>query len=341
MDQIPILFLYSVKAVGTVLLIAASGVLAVRFGIIKKDSLQLLSKLVFKLMLPCLLFSKISSSVDLARLKEFWILPVSCVIFISTGLMIGYFVIKLCKAEKEFFKPAVASIGFGNGSFIPIPLLTAVVLIFPAFVDIPNADAIAVSYISVYLIILSPMLWSLGYCLVSGKSLKEIKFSHIITPPLIGMLLGLIVGLIPFLKALFCTRAGLLVPVNDAAEIIGQATIPCALIVLGGRLSEGPSGKLVNVKIVVGVILAKLVLMPILAILYVKALLGIGIIPHDLLLILVLVTEAATPPATNLIVMCSLTGHGEDNMASLLFWTYLASIPSLTIFVMLTAWLFN
>jgi predicted permease len=339
MDNIFNLLFYSGKTVFSIFLIALSGVILVRRNIISRDSLRVLSQLVFFMFLPCLLFTKVTASVNLDQLKEYWVFPASCMIFISFGVMIGKLTVFLCKPREDMRPGVVAAISFSNSGYLPIPLLTAVTVIFPIFADNPKAGDEAVALISMFLLGFSPMLWTVGYSLVSGNKIFEISFKKFFTPPVAGLFLGLAAGLIPGVKS-SCID-GILSPFFSAASVIAQATVPAALLVLGGRLADGPVSGIVNKRTIFCVILSKLIIFPAVAILYVVALRHLGLLPANLLAALVLVVEAASPPANNLVVIASLTNQKiEDGIATILFWTYLASVLTLTIVIMVTMWIF-
>ncbi|OGV57404.1 MAG: hypothetical protein A2X49_01255 [Lentisphaerae bacterium GWF2_52_8] len=334
---------YAAKAIGTVLLVAFAGAFLVRKKILSDESLAILSKLVFAMMLPCLLFSKVARTVNLEMLQTHWILPLSCVLFVLAGLFLGWLMGLLCRVETRFHPLLMVASSFGNASYIPIPLLAAVTLSFPVFAGRPDAQAAGVSYISIFLIIYSPLLWTLGYKLLTGgQNRGSRRLFDVLTPPIIGMALGVLVGLIPFLRALFCVKTGVFSPILEAADILGMAAVPCALIVLGGKLAHGPGRGSFNKRTILGVLSVKLVLLPLLAIGGLLLLSRVNLLPLDTICILVLVLEAASPPATNLAVICALGRNKEieDNMASLLFWSYLAAIPSLAIVLVFTMWLF-
>lgn len=339
--------LYSAsQAVGTILLAAMAGALIVRFKLVKKDSLNVLSKLVLYVMLPCLLFSKVSASIHWDRLIEMWIFPVSCIIYIFLGLSIGWLVAKLCRPKPEMVPGIITAVGFSNASYLPIPLLVAVVYIFPLFNNLPGGSAGAaddvVTLISVFLICFSPLMWTVGFSLISGTGIKDLTIKKLLPPPVIGILLGLVVGLIPPLKNQLCSPDGLFHAVYRAASVMAEGTIPCALLILGGKLSHGPPKGAVNKRTIFAVILTKLMIFPALAMVYVAILLKLNLIPTSMLFILVLVVEAGSPPANNLVVMASLVNHKiEDGMAAILFWSYLAAIPTLTLLVMLTIYIFG
>ncbi|MFA7183960.1 MAG: AEC family transporter, partial [Victivallales bacterium] len=221
MDKFFELLPYSCKAVISIFLIALAGALLVRTKIVNKDSLKVIGQLVVYIFLPCLLFHKIAASVSLEKLQEYWVLPMTCVVYIVSGLALGWITVKICKPRKEVRNAAIAAIAFNNSGYLPISLITAVTAVFPVFAGDPLVGAQAVSLIAIYLICYSPLLWTIGYSLVSGRKLSEIGLRRLFPPPVIGMLAGLGIGLAAPLRELFCNPAGLLHPAYQAAGMIG------------------------------------------------------------------------------------------------------------------------
>lgn len=330
----------SAKAVGTVLLVSLAGVALVRMKVVGEDSLKVLSQAVFSMMLPCLFFAKTAERVDIPALKELWAVPLCAVIFIGCGLASAYVIGRLC-GERNFLKASVAAASFGNSSFIPIPLVTAVALSFPSL----GADKAAsgITYISLYMLLDSILFWSIAYTLLSNGALSVgTVLKGVVNPPMTGLVLGLIVGAVPQLKGLLIGPSAPLSPISDAAGIVGSAAIPCAMIVLGGRLANGPVSRSVRKRLVSGVILSKLIVMPLLAFVAIKLLVWAGLLPHNPLLATTLMIQAAVPPAVTISVLCSLRNQAiETDMANLMFWSYLASIPTLTIFIVLSMMAFS
>lgn len=341
MEQFYDLLTYSFKSVSTIIFACVAGALLVRFKVLNDEHLKFLSKIVFIVMLPCLLFTKVAGNDKLGELlKTSWILPLSCVFYIILGCGLGFIAAKLCRPKKEFFNGVVAASGFANSGYMPIPMVIVVTAIFPCFINQKNSAIIGVSYVSAYLLAFSPLAWSLGYSLVAGRKVKEIKLSHLLPPPVIAILSGLIIGLLPG-REILCKPEGFLFSIFGAAELVAAGTIPCALIVLGGKLSHGPVRGIVNKRTIFSVIMIKLIILPIIGIAYVSSLRKFGLIPMDSLLALVLILEAAVPPATNLVLMCALEHKNEKEMATLLFWLYISSIPTITIFIIISMWLFG
>jgi len=342
MDKFLELLPYSCKAVISIFIIALAGVFLVRSKIISRDSLKVLGNLIIYLMLPCLLFHEITTSVSLPQLLEYWVFPVTCVIYIAFGLLMGWLTVKICKPRKQMEAGAVAAIAFNNSGYIPIALVTGITAVFPVFINDPQAEDKAVSLVAIYLMGYSPILWTVGYSLVSGGKISNMPLKKIFSPPVISILAGVTAGMIPPLKNLFCSSDSLLYPLYKAAGIIGDATVPCVLILLGGCLAVGPVGKAINKRTIFSVILIKLIIFPALAICYVLLLRHLGALPANLLASMVLVIEAGSPPANNLVVMASVANPDtEDGMATIIFWTYLSSIISLTLTIVAAMWVFG
>ncbi len=339
------LFFYSAQAVLTIVLMSAGGIILARLKLIDSNSLQVLSRIIFHLLMPCMLFASFAQTIDLDKLKELWILPLTAFIYIIGGIALGAAAAKIMKIKPERKSMVTASSGFANAMYLPIPLVAAICTIFPEFSGNPELKAVGMAYVSMFIIIFSPMMWTLGFNILGEKPHSSIKLSDIITPPVCGIILGFIVANFPFAKNAFCSDNGLLHPVFTACVSLGNAVVPCAMIVLGGSFAFSPISKHVDRKSVFAVILVKLVILPLLAILYIKLLIFSKIVPHgsiqDSLLAIVMLIQAAVPPATTLIVISSLQKKNIEEMGSLLQWSYLTSLITLTLFIVLGMRIFS
>ena len=341
MDKFLELLPYSSKAVISIFLVALAGVFLVRSKIISKDSLKVLGALVIYIFLPCLLFHKISASISWEQLREYWVFPMTCVIYIFSGLLLGWITAKICKPRKEIEKGVIAAIAFNNSGYIPIALVAGITAVFPVFISDPQAKDKAISFIAIYLLGYSPILWTIGYSLISGNKISNMPLKRLFSPPVIGMLTGVFVAMTP-LRNIFCVADGFLNPLYRAAGVLGEATVPCVLILLGGCLAFGPGRGVVNKRTIFSVILIKLIIFPAIATLYVLLLRHLGALPANLLASVVLVIEAGSPTANNLVVMAAVAKPEiEDGMATIIFWTYLSSIISLTLTVIAAMWVFG
>jgi predicted permease len=333
------LFSYSAQAILTIVLLSAGGIILARLKLIDRNSLQVISRIIFHLLMPCMLFASFAETMSLDKFRELWILPLTGFIYILAGISLGALAARILKIKPERRGMITASSGFANAMYLPIPLVAAICSIFPEFSGNPELKAVGMAYVSMFIIIFSPMMWTLGFNILGEKPHSSIKLSDIITPPVCGIIAGFAVANLPFAKNAFCGDSGFLHPVFTACVSLGNAVVPCAMIVLGGSFAFSPMAKHVDRKSVLAVILVKLIILPLLAILYIKLLISFNVIPHgtiqDTLLAIVMLIQAAVPPATTLIVISSLQKKNIEEMGSLLQWSYLISLVTLTLFIVL------
>ena len=333
------LFLCAVKSVATIILAALPGYLLVRFKILSGDSLRLLGKIVVYAALPALLVTKLADSINLEALSELWIFPVSGVIFIFGGYLIARMANLFLKERSEFKGVLYTASALGNAAYLPIPLIVAICAVFPIFIDRPGAAAQGITFISAFIIAFSPLSWIFGYNTIAAKDHK-IELKYFFPPPVIGILTGIVIGMTPFLKHLFCSTDGFLYPLFESWRIIAAAAIPLAMIVLGGRFAIPQKEASIPNKVITAVVMIKLFILPCAAIGYVFLLRYWGIIPDDPMIALVLIIEAAVPPANNLILMASMHKVNEHATAKTLFVCYVISAVTLTLFITLAMSIF-
>ncbi len=337
------IFFSVAKAVSTIFIICGVGAILIRKKILSEKDLQVLSKTVTYTMFPALALTNIAKNIDFETLKELWILPFSCFFFAVVGMSIGYVLTKIAKTPKFFNNGIITTIGFGNAGFIPMPLIMSLAFVLPLFQNNPvEYGEKGVAYIALFLLTFTPFIWSFAYALISRKPFRDIKFKDVTPPPVYGALLGIMLGLIPFFKNNLCVKTGEFYFLFKALEILGWATIPCSLIILGGKLSKGPIRGSIGIKSIFSVVLGRLILMPVFVFFYVKLLLACNLIKFDIILILVLMIEAAMPPATNLIVMTTLRGIKEEEnaMATVMFYSYMVSIITVILTILFTLYYF-
>lgn len=342
MQEILSLFNYSAQAVAAVMLVALVGVILVRLRVMEKKDFKPLGQLVFYAALPCLLFTQVAATIDLDTLARLWILPVSCFLFIGGGMLIGILLVKVVKPAEDMKRGVIAACAFSNAGYLPIPLIAAVTSIFPVFRDTENSGALGIAYISAFLIFYSPLTWTVGFSLISGRKLRQTSIKNIINPPVVGMLLGVLAGITPPVRSMLLESGTWSNSFFKAAQTLGLGAIPCVLIILGASLAHGPERSAIRKRVLAGAVAAKLVLMPLFGLLYVFLLRYFELYEVNLVMAVVLVVEATSPPANNLAVMCNLSNQQiESRMAAILFWAYLFSIPALTFFILLAIQIFQ
>lgn len=156
---------------------------------------------------------------------------------------------------------------------------------------------------------------------------KEI-FERYISPPFIANMLGIIIGLSPIKDYLYEPQS-LFRWVGHALILLGQAQVPVVLLILGVNMAKKPDEPLKK-SFIFGVIFVRLILFPWIGIGLTRLALYFNLIHNNPVLLFVLMLEAGTPPALNLVVMSHLVNMGQGKMALLQFWAYAFSILSLT-----------
>ncbi|VAH70162.1 unnamed protein product [Triticum turgidum subsp. durum] len=97
-----------------------------RAQVVPKATFKLLSKLVFALFLPCLIFVHLGQSVTLHNVLHWWFIPVNVLIATAVGCALGYAVALVCRPPHQFFRFTVIMTGFGNTGNLPIAIIGSV-----------------------------------------------------------------------------------------------------------------------------------------------------------------------------------------------------------------------
>lgn len=352
-----------------------------QFGnILDGSAVSALSKLTYWLFQPCFLLCGVASTLAKANsgtgglpTNALMVLPLAALVQISLGALAAK-----CITTKKFgIRPLFLGIDvdddagasdiqmcttFANSGPLPTILSDAL------FRGELLSDVAAC--ISFYLLVWSPLFWTLGKIILGLNekdavsvndtgSNKEVginlssKFSKVtrqvkalLSPPVIGSLMGIIIGSNSVLRSAFLTPGAPLAPVFGAFRTFAVAYLPAAVLVLAGSLvrkdaatsdsgSKETRSSSVHPKTIISLIFSRFVLSPLLALTTVRILLGANLLPVDNARTLAVVTftllmEGCMPPAQNSVVMLQLADEKARaaKMAKLLTVIYaLSSIP--------------
>nr|KYP33670.1 putative transporter C5D6.04 [Cajanus cajan] len=81
---------------------------------IPKATFKLLSKLVFALFLPCLIFTELGESITLENFRDWWFIPVNVLVSTALGCLLGLLVVIICHPPPELTRFTIIMTGFGN-----------------------------------------------------------------------------------------------------------------------------------------------------------------------------------------------------------------------------------
>ncbi|KAI0562751.1 membrane transporter [Gracilaria domingensis] len=215
------------------------GVLAAKRGILDSATLAALSRLVYNVLLPALLFSNVLTTFRSGVSKQLALMPLAAVAQIVTGLLFSLLmarVLKLTRRERSLFYVCAS---FGNSSAMPLLLCSS---LFSGAKQVGSISAV-----SFFLLGWSPLFWSIGFQVLDAmpsasaqaqdekKSAMSITqfLKKLVTPPLVASMSALLIGLNPFLRGLV-----LRTPIPGALQTLGSGYGAAAVLVLAGSLAR-------------------------------------------------------------------------------------------------------
>lgn len=161
------------------------------------------------------------------------------------------------------------------------------------------------------------------------ENLQKI-LDELLAPPTIGAIAGFIFGAVPWLKNLLIGDDAPLRVIQDSITLLGDGTIPCITIILGGNLIQGLRNATIRPIIIITIIVVRYVILPVIGIGVIKAAGALGILPSDPLFSFVLMIQFIVPPAMNISTMTQFFNVGQAECSVLTMWTYIAAIFALT-----------
>jgi predicted permease len=171
--------------------------------------------------------------------------------------------------------------------------------------------------------------------------------SKSLQPPVVGAVLGLIVGATRPLRALFVDlndrdNDSILAWFFQGIHTIGKAAVPVNMAVLGINLSISAQSTrrddLVSPTTIAAVVIGKMIILPSIGILTTVFLRRFWHVPESIKssFLIVLMIVFITPTANNVMVMASLSSSSmKEGMATLIGWQYLVAPLLLTLSMML------
>ncbi|MCG8570669.1 MAG: AEC family transporter [Spirochaetes bacterium] len=280
-------------------------------------------RLVMKVALPLYLFVKICRT-NIADLQTSWIFFVLAIIVPFCSVMVSGIITFLIRVPKEERRISIAMGTFCNSGYLPLTIIEFLPLSLPIIADY-FIQTTAVLYIGTYLLFYSPLLWSAGYYLITGKG-QKISINQLITPPLLGIVAGFLVLIFRLQPLLFSDH----LPFKQifmSLNQLGNITLPLVLIVLGNLIANLVT-KESQIRItkeefypaIVGV-LTRFVIFPAFFYLFIFKIFRPDFFSPTIIWVIFL--EIIIPPASNFAIMTAGTGKNEDCVALSLLVTYL------------------
>jgi predicted permease len=291
-------------------LISAAAGLLVRKQVVSQDQVQALSAATVNVFLPCLILAKTLIRFDPGQFPFWWAWPLCGVGLFAAGIFfIG--VLTRMKAEKQHLMPLCA---VQNGIYIILPIGQ---LLYP-----DQFDLFAL-YCFMLVMGMTPLTWSVGKVLLAGKSATEIQWRDFITPPMTATLIAVV---LVFLNISTVIPK----PVIQAMDLLGQATVPLAIFILGATIGTMSFSRMPSAADILTVSTGKFVLIPalVIGILYMS-----GVYRSMPIFSAMMVLQAASPPATNLILIVKHYGGDTQAVSSMMLVQYLVALPAMPLWL--------
>ncbi|GAB2247973.1 hypothetical protein Droror1_Dr00007855 [Drosera rotundifolia] len=177
-------------------------------------------------------------------------------------------------------------------------------------------------------------------CFVEPRMVRRIRIvaeqtplRHILQPPTVASLLAIIVGVVPNLRNFIFGSGAPLSFMTDSLEIMAGAMVPAVMLILGGMLAEGPNDSTLGLRTTIGIIGARLVVLPLLGIAIVALADKLNIVVDDPMYLFVLLLQYTTPSAILLGAIASLRGYAVSEASAILFWQHVLALISLSVYI--------
>nr|CAB3452615.1 unnamed protein product [Digitaria exilis] len=153
------------------------------------------------------------------------------------------------------------------------------------------------------------------------------------------IVIGFVIGTVPWLRSVFVGSNAPLRAVQDSLKLLGDGTIPCLMLILGGNLTKGARKTKVPPAVVVAIICVRYVILPLIGVVVERAARNMGFLPPDPLYQYTLMLHFAVPPAMSIGTMSQLYDVGQEECSVILLWTYLVAALALTIWSTIFMWI--
>ena len=266
----------------------ALGYASRKAGILTEKATTELSNIVVKIILPFYLFSAIAgsdASVDASGVLS--AIGLSSLVFVISGA-VALLIVPLLKPPKDDRGVYMFEILCGNVTYIGIPVCAALFGDKGAF------------YASLLNIPFNLLCFSLGIYLLCGK----MPLKRILNPAFLASVLATII---------YILKISLPEVLIDACKFVGQATSPCAMLVIGSALASVPFKDIFGEWRAIPYVVIRLFLIG--ALVY----LVMGLLTSDPVLRGSLTILSSMPAATNSTMLCSIYGGNRTLSAKLIF----------------------
>jgi predicted permease len=310
-------FTVTFHALFQVFLISFLAGVLVKKEIITQEQIKGLSTVTVQVLLPCLIFHKTVATFKPYEFELWWMMPLIAVIQLFLGLGLGYLCFWRSLPQKNNLLPMAS---MQNAAYLVLPIGQ---ILYPGQFDL------FATYCFLYVLGMSPFVWSIGKKLVTngastaGVPKEQSFYSGLITPPFVANIVAIVVVFSPLAKVFPPT-------ILNAVALLGSATIPLAVFILGATLGTITLKGFPSLKDIAGVAAIKYLLLPLFTLV---ALVVTGFGQAFPLASNLIMIQAAAPPATALILMVKSYGGDVETFGSMLLLQYIFCLIALPVWL--------
>lgn len=268
-------------------LVAATGYIAYKAKILNAEANKAISRLVIYVTLPAMLIASVADVPDSVTNGSVWLLLGASFLTYALLAVIALGVPRILKADKDDYGVYAFMTMFGNVGFMGFPVLTALF------------GEKAIFLAAIFNLPLNLISFSLGILMIAPKGTK-LKATTFLNPTVVASVAALLLYLLP---------VSLPTVVNSGLSLIGDATIPLAMMLIGASLAQIPFREVWNIPRLYLLSLIKLIICPLFIYFVLQWFIG------DELLLGIATILIAMPVATNTTMLC-IEYNGNEFLAS-------------------------
>jgi len=299
-------------AVVQIFILGTIGFSLVRRKIIKDAGLDSISRMVIEVTLPVMIFCHLSQDFSFTMYPEWWIYPLISVAVNIAGFLTGLLLLKFISGT-EYKKQFLSLTTFQNSGYMPLALIAAL---------LTSADAAPVFiYLFLFLMGFNMLMFSAGVHMLVFHKNRKFELGSLFSPPVIATIFSL-------LFVFFGLNRIVPGEIMKPLRMVGDCTLPLAMIVVGGNLAQIRLGR-IDLKSLSLMMAVKLLILPALGLFFMSK-----VRVPDLVGLLVII-QLAMPPATLLSVITRHYKKDDLLISQGIFFGHILSIITIPVFLSL------
>ncbi|KAL2333937.1 hypothetical protein Fmac_015150 [Flemingia macrophylla] len=171
------------------------------------------------------------------------------------------------------------------------------------------------------------------------ECIGRIKLEMVFTPSTIAVIIGFAIGAISPIRKLMVGDSAPLRVIISSSSLVGGGMIVSTTLIVGANLLDGLKKSGISFYLILGIMVVRFIISPLLGILIVKAAYYWGFLGSYSLYQFVLMLQYALPPATTAGSVSQLHGVGESECSLIMLWSYAIATFSLTLWCTFFMWM--